>query len=96
MSKDYILISGGAGFIGFNFLEHIIKKKINLLNIDNLSYAANLKELEKFNKHKNYKFIKGDISNKSFVAFSNLSISDISNDFILLGCDGIFDRMNSE
>jgi len=81
MSKDYILISGGAGFIGFNFLEHIIKKKINLLNIDNLSYAANLKELEKFNKHKNYKFIKGDISNKSFVnnLFKNFSIKGIIN-----------------
>lgn len=81
MNKDFILISGGAGFIGYNFLEYVINKKKNFLNIDNLSYAANSNEINKFNKYKNYKFIKGDISNNLFVSkiFKTFSIKGIIN-----------------
>ena len=38
-----ILITGGAGFIGLNFLKIILKKNYNIINVDNLSYAANKK-----------------------------------------------------
>ena len=81
MSKDFILISGGAGFIGLNFLKYVIKKKKNFLNVDKLNYAANLKEISKFKKYKNYKFIKGDISNRLFVSeiFKKYSIKGIIN-----------------
>ena len=81
MNKDFILISGGAGFIGLNFLEYVINKNKNFLNIDNLSYSANLLEIKKFEKNKNYKFIKGDISNKLFIRkiFKTYSIKGIIN-----------------
>lgn len=81
MNKDFILISGGAGFIGLNFLEYVINKNKNFLNIDNLSYSANLLEIKKFEKNKNYKFIKGDISNRLFIRkiFKTYSIKGIIN-----------------
>tara|TARA_B100000989_G_scaffold172464_1_gene129259 strand:- start:14994 stop:15989 length:996 start_codon:yes stop_codon:yes gene_type:complete len=61
-----IIILGGAGFIGINFLKTIIKnKKYNILNIDKLSYASNKKEIKKLSIYKNYTFKKIDISNYS-------------------------------
>ncbi len=61
-----ILVLGGAGFIGINFLKTVIKNnKYLILNIDKLTYASNKKEITKFNKFKNYQFIKTDITNYS-------------------------------
>ena len=39
--KKYYLVTGGCGFIGSNFIEIALKKKINIINIDKLTYAAN-------------------------------------------------------
>ncbi len=59
-----ILVLGGAGFIGINFLQSIIKNKNNfILNIDKLTYASNRNEIKKFINHKNYLFKKIDIFN---------------------------------
>ena len=61
-NKTY-LVTGGLGFIGSNFIENILKKKINIINVDNCSYASNLKNNDLFIKNKNYKFIKCSIGN---------------------------------
>lgn len=64
-----ILVTGGAGFIGSNYVHYHLEKypddKVYVL--DKLTYAGNKENLETFFKNKNFKFIKGDISNSSFV-----------------------------
>ncbi|MDK2585464.1 dTDP-glucose 4,6-dehydratase [Romboutsia sedimentorum] len=64
-----ILITGGAGFIGSNFVHYILNKYQNykVVNLDNLTYAANLENLKTIENNPNYKFIKGDISDRVFV-----------------------------
>jgi len=61
--KTY-LITGGAGFIGSNFIHYMLKKykeDIFIINLDKLTYAGNLDNLKDIETSKNYKFIKGDI-----------------------------------
>lgn len=62
MNKTY-LVTGGAGFIGSNFIIYMLNKysNINIINIDFLTYAGNLENLKSVEKNKNYKFIKADI-----------------------------------
>lgn len=64
-----ILVTGGAGFIGSNFILYIMDKypDYKIVNLDSLTYAGNLKNLKTIEKNKNYKFIKGDICNKNIV-----------------------------
>ena len=56
-----LVVTGGLGFIGSNFIRKSLKK-YKILNIDKITYAGNTKNLTKLSKEKNYKFIKGDIS----------------------------------
>ena len=63
-----IIVTGGAGFIGSNFiLKFLAASDENLLNIDNLSYAANLSNLEAIESDSRYSFAKIDIQNHSKV-----------------------------
>ncbi len=64
-----LLITGGAGFIGSNFIRYIIKKypEDEIVNLDLLTYAGNLENLKDIKSSKNYKFIKGDIADKELV-----------------------------
>jgi dTDP-glucose 4,6-dehydratase len=62
-----ILVTGGAGFIGSNFIHHIIDKGFEVFNIDNLTYAGNLENLRGLEQKNNYKFIKGDITDSKTV-----------------------------
>lgn len=64
-----ILVTGGAGFIGSNFIMYMMEKYPNyqIVNLDALTYAGNLKNLKKLEKNKNYKFIKGNICDKKIV-----------------------------
>ncbi|MDX1372435.1 MAG: GDP-mannose 4,6-dehydratase, partial [Nitrososphaeraceae archaeon] len=64
-----ILVTGGAGFIGSNFIHYWLKnhKRDQIINLDKLTYAGNLNNLKSI-KDKRYKFIKGDITNKKAVA----------------------------
>ena len=65
-----ILVSGGAGFIGSNFIQVMFKRypDIEIINLDKLTYAGNLNNLCDLSNF-NYKFIKGDISNRELVEF---------------------------
>ena len=62
-SKKRILVTGGAGFIGSNFILYWIKNhpQDQIINFDDLTYAGNLENLVSVEKNPNYKFIKGNI-----------------------------------
>lgn len=60
-----LLVTGGAGFIGSNFIRYWLKKhpKDYIVNLDKLTYAGSLENLTTVESHPNYKFQKGDIAN---------------------------------
>jgi dTDP-glucose 4,6-dehydratase len=64
-----ILVTGGAGFIGSNFIYYLIEKYPQdlIVCLDLLTYAGNLKTLENALKLSNFKFVKGDISDRELV-----------------------------
>lgn len=63
-----ILVTGGAGFIGSNFIKYMLKNyEYNIYNFDKLTYAGNLENLSDIENDKRYKFIKGDICDAEFV-----------------------------
>ncbi|MGN0573705.1 MAG: dTDP-glucose 4,6-dehydratase [Acutalibacteraceae bacterium] len=64
-----ILVTGGAGFIGCNFIYYMLDKYADyeIVCLDALTYAGNLKSLSKALKNPNFKFVKGSISDKAFV-----------------------------
>ena len=64
-----ILITGGAGFIGSNFIRRILEKYpgYEVVNLDKLTYAGNPDNLKDIETNKNYSFIKGDICDKETV-----------------------------
>lgn len=64
-----LLVTGGAGFIGSNFIRYWLKKypKDKIVNLDKLTYAGHLSSTRDFSKNKNYKFIKGDICDSKTV-----------------------------
>ncbi|MBI4752969.1 dTDP-glucose 4,6-dehydratase [Candidatus Desantisbacteria bacterium] len=66
-----ILITGGAGFIGSNFIEYFIEKypKYFIVNLDKLTYAGSLENLKAVENHERYKFIKGDICNRELIEY---------------------------
>jgi dTDP-glucose 4,6-dehydratase len=66
---DNILVTGGAGFIGSNFVKMMLKKHHNyhIFNLDALTYAGNLDNLKDISNHKNYTFIKADIRDRRIV-----------------------------
>ena len=64
-----IVVTGGAGFIGGNFVYFLLKNHPEdfVICYDKLTYAGNLETLENALKNKNFKFIRGDISNREEV-----------------------------
>lgn len=64
-----ILVTGGAGFIGGNFVHYMLKKYPNyeIVCLDKLTYAGNLSTLESVMDNKNFTFCKGDIADSEFV-----------------------------
>jgi len=63
--KTY-LVTGGAGFIGSNFVIYMLNKysEIKLINLDKLTYAGNLENLKSIESNPNYTFVEGDICDK--------------------------------
>ena len=78
-----VLVTGGAGFIGSNYINYILKKndEIKIINLDKLTYAGNLENLTAVEKNSNYTFIKGDITNNELVdyVFTKYKISHVIN-----------------
>lgn len=67
--KNNVLITGGCGFIGSNLILHLLNKHdhIKVVNLDKLTYAADIGYLRPVKKHVNYQFVKGDICDKQLV-----------------------------
>lgn len=66
-----LLVTGGAGFIGSNFVRYMLEKYPNykVVNYDLLTYAGNLENLKDVENHPNYTFVKGDINNRELVDY---------------------------
>lgn len=64
-----ILVTGGAGFIGSNFIIYYLKKQplVKIVNIDKLTYAGQLSNLKEIEHHKNHIFIEGDICDRTLI-----------------------------
>ncbi len=64
-----LIVCGGAGFIGSNFIHHILEKfpSVKIVNLDKLTYSGNLDNLTDVAKDKRYTFVKGDIASEKTV-----------------------------
>ena len=63
------LVTGGAGFIGGNFiLQQVLKNNRRIINLDKLTYAGNLDTLSSIENHENYTFVQGDIADNDLVS----------------------------
>jgi dTDP-glucose 4,6-dehydratase len=68
-----ILVTGGAGFIGSNFIRHLLRtthdaqRMTQIVNLDKLTYSGNLENLKDIEKDQRYEFVKGDICDSKLV-----------------------------
>ncbi|MFC4800146.1 dTDP-glucose 4,6-dehydratase [Neobacillus sp. GCM10023253] len=64
-----LLVTGGAGFIGSNFVRYMVNKypEYTIVNLDLLTYAGNLENLKDIENKPNYKFVRGDIADREFI-----------------------------
>lgn len=65
----YLLVTGGAGFIGSNFVPYFIEHNpdYHLVNLDLLTYAGNLDNVKEVENHPRYTFVQGDICDRNFI-----------------------------
>jgi dTDP-glucose 4,6-dehydratase len=86
-----ILVTGGAGFIGSNFIKYILQKfpHYQIVNLDKLTYAGNLDNLSDIEDHPNYQFIKGDICDSELV---NKIMADGVNALVHFAAESHVDR----
>lgn len=94
--KKTILITGGAGFIGSHVVRRFVKKypEYNIINLDVLTYAGNLKNLTDVEKSPNYQFIKADITDELAIDsfFNNVALDGV----IHLAAESHVDRSISD
>ncbi len=62
-----VLVTGGAGFIGSHFVKLLLKKNVDVINLDALTYSGNLENLKEVQKNKKYSFVKGNIQDPKTV-----------------------------
>ena len=67
--KKTIIVTGGAGFIGSNFVFHMLSKykDYRIVCLDKLTYAGNLENLKEVENNPNYTFVQGDICDEAFI-----------------------------
>ncbi len=85
MSRDFknVLVTGGSGFIGSNFIQNFLKNNSDcrIVNLDKLTYAGNEANNDSIKENKNYRFIQGDINSETVVnnIIENYDIDAIVN-----------------
>ena len=64
-----VLVTGGAGFIATNFMYYMVNKypEYDFVNLDALTYAGNYNNIKDLEGKPNYKFVKGDITDREFI-----------------------------
>ncbi|WP_085520539.1 dTDP-glucose 4,6-dehydratase [Tuberibacillus sp. Marseille-P3662] len=76
-----VLVTGGSGFIGSNFILYYLDQhpQDTIINMDKLTYAGNADRLQAVEQHPNYQFIKGDIGDSEILeqVFTNYGITDL-------------------
>ncbi|WCN38099.1 dTDP-D-glucose-4,6-dehydratase RmlB [Aneurinibacillus uraniidurans] len=90
-----MLVTGGAGFIGSNFVNYMVKKypDYQFVNFDALTYAGNLENLVEAEKMPNYRFVKGDICNRELV---NSLVADGADVIVNFAAESHVDRSITE
>ena len=82
-NNDTVLITGGAGFIGSNFIPYFLDKNSStkVVNLDKLTYAGDLTNLNEINAHPNYTFVHGDICDYTLTKklFKDYGINGVIN-----------------
>ena len=65
-----VLVTGGAGFIGCNYVRYMLAKypEVNIVNLDKLTYAGSMDNLENLQNPSRHHFVKGDICDSALVA----------------------------
>lgn len=86
-----VLVTGGAGFIGSNFIRHLLATDagVRVVNFDGLTYAGNLANLTDVSSHPNYRFVKGDITERDQV---RAAMADGVTDVINFAAESHVDR----
>lgn len=81
--NNTLLVTGGAGFIGSNFITYFLEKypDYQIINLDKLTYAGNAENLRKVEPLDNYHFIQGDIKDEQLVnaVFTDFDITGVIN-----------------
>lgn len=91
MSKiETLLVTGGAGFIGSNFIHMALAQGKRIINVDSLTYAGNLESLKPIEENTNYTFIQGDIADNQLVG--NLLSTHHPNSVVNFAAESHVDR----